>query len=43
MDLGLEVVILPVSDLDRAEEFYEGLGQREDADIVGAKTSAWCS
>ena len=35
MDLKLEVVILPVSDVDRAKQFYEGLGWREDADIVG--------
>jgi catechol 2,3-dioxygenase-like lactoylglutathione lyase family enzyme len=37
MDLKLEVVILPVSDVDRAKEFYTGLGWREDADIVGGK------
>ena len=35
MDLKLEVVILPVSDVDRAKQFYKGLGWREDADIVG--------
>ena len=34
MDLKLEVVMLPVSDVDRAKEFYKGLGWREDADIV---------
>jgi catechol 2,3-dioxygenase-like lactoylglutathione lyase family enzyme len=34
MDLRLEVVILPVSDVDRAKQFYAGLGWREDADIV---------
>ena len=34
MDLKLEVVILPVSDVDRAKQFYSGLGWREDADIV---------
>jgi catechol 2,3-dioxygenase-like lactoylglutathione lyase family enzyme len=32
--LNLEVVVLPVSDVDRAKEFYKGLGWREDADIV---------
>jgi catechol 2,3-dioxygenase-like lactoylglutathione lyase family enzyme len=37
MDLKLEVVILPVSDVDRAKEFYTGLGWREDADIVGGE------
>ena len=35
MDTRLEVVILPVSDVDRAKQFYKGLGWREDADIVG--------
>jgi catechol 2,3-dioxygenase-like lactoylglutathione lyase family enzyme len=35
MDTKLEVVILPVSDVDRAKQFYKGLGWREDADIVG--------
>ena len=33
MDLKLEVVILPVSDVDRAKQFYKGLGWREDTDI----------
>jgi catechol 2,3-dioxygenase-like lactoylglutathione lyase family enzyme len=33
MDLKLEVVILPVSDVDRAKRFYKGLGWREDTDI----------
>ena len=33
-DLKLEVVTLPVSDVDRAKAFYEGLGWRLDADIV---------
>jgi catechol 2,3-dioxygenase-like lactoylglutathione lyase family enzyme len=34
VDLKLEVVTLPVSDVDRAKRFYEGLGWRMDADIV---------
>ncbi|MGY1694384.1 MULTISPECIES: VOC family protein [unclassified Geodermatophilus] len=37
MDLRLEVVVLPVSDVDRAKDFYKGLGWREDADIVGGE------
>ena len=37
MDLKLEVVILPVSDVDRAKQFYTSLGWREDADIVGGE------
>jgi len=35
VDLKLEVVIVPVADVDRAKQFYKGLGWREDADIVG--------
>jgi catechol 2,3-dioxygenase-like lactoylglutathione lyase family enzyme len=33
-DMKLEVVILPVSDADRAKSFYAGLGWRLDADFV---------
>ena len=33
-DMKLEVVTLPVSDVDRANRFYETLGWRTDADIV---------
>lgn len=33
-DMKLEVVTLPVSDVDRAKRFYQGLGWRLDADIV---------
>ena len=32
-DMKLEVVTLPVSDVDRAKRFYESLGWRLDADI----------
>lgn len=35
VDLKLEVVVIPVSDVDRAKRFYEGLGWRVDADFVG--------
>ena len=34
MDMKLEVVVVPVSDVDRAKQFYKGLGWREDADFV---------
>jgi catechol 2,3-dioxygenase-like lactoylglutathione lyase family enzyme len=34
IDMRLEVVTLPVSDVDRAKRFYESLGWRTDADIV---------
>jgi len=33
-DMKLEVVVIPVSDVDRAKEFYAGLGWRLDADVV---------
>ncbi|MFD9002679.1 VOC family protein [Streptomyces sp. NPDC059582] len=33
MDMKLEVVVLPVADVDRALRFYRGLGWRLDADI----------
>ncbi|HUR94257.1 MAG TPA: VOC family protein [Gemmatimonadales bacterium] len=33
VDLKLEVITIPVSDVDRAKEFYEGLGWRLDADF----------
>jgi catechol 2,3-dioxygenase-like lactoylglutathione lyase family enzyme len=32
-DLKLEVVVIPVSNVDRAKEFYGGLGWRLDADF----------
>jgi catechol 2,3-dioxygenase-like lactoylglutathione lyase family enzyme len=35
VDLKLEVVVLPVADVDRAKRFYEGLGWRLDADFAG--------
>jgi catechol 2,3-dioxygenase-like lactoylglutathione lyase family enzyme len=34
IDLKLEVVTVPVSDVDRAKSFYQRLGWRTDADIV---------
>ena len=34
IDMKLEVVVVPVSDVDRAKEFYTGLGWRLDADVV---------
>ena len=33
MDMKLEVVVIPVSDVDRARDFYEMLGWRLDADV----------
>jgi catechol 2,3-dioxygenase-like lactoylglutathione lyase family enzyme len=34
MDMKLEVIILPVSDVDRAKAFYENLGWRLDIDAA---------
>jgi len=34
VDMKLEVVIIPVSDVDRAKEFYANLGWRLDADFA---------
>jgi catechol 2,3-dioxygenase-like lactoylglutathione lyase family enzyme len=34
VDLKLEVVVIPVADVDRAKRFYEGLGWRLDADFT---------
>lgn len=34
MDYKLEVVVLPVSDVDKAKDFYLALGWRLDADIA---------
>jgi len=33
MDMKLEVVVVPVSDVERAKRYYGGLGWRLDADI----------
>jgi catechol 2,3-dioxygenase-like lactoylglutathione lyase family enzyme len=35
VDLKLEVITIPVADIDRAKRFYEGLGWRLDADFSG--------
>ena len=35
MDMKLELVVLPVSDVDRAKAFYEGAGFRLDVDHRG--------
>src|SRR5206468_5761661 len=34
MNFKLEVIIIPVSDVDRAKKFYENLGWRLDADFA---------
>src|SRR5471030_2686489 len=34
VDMKLEIVVIPVSDADRAKRFYGGLGWRLDADFA---------
>src|SRR5262245_8299292 len=36
MQMRLEVVVIPVSDVDRAKQFYARLGFREDIDFAGS-------
>jgi catechol 2,3-dioxygenase-like lactoylglutathione lyase family enzyme len=38
VDMKLEVVVIPVSDVERAKRFYSGLGWRLDADFVVGDT-----
>jgi catechol 2,3-dioxygenase-like lactoylglutathione lyase family enzyme len=38
VDMKLEVVVIPVSDVERAKRFYSGLGWRLDADFVRGDT-----
>jgi len=37
VDMKLEVVVIPVSDVDRAKAFYGGLGWRLDADFTSGE------
>ena len=34
VEMKLEAVVIPVSDVDRAKPFYAGLGWRLDADVA---------
>jgi catechol 2,3-dioxygenase-like lactoylglutathione lyase family enzyme len=47
VDMKLEVVIIPVSDVDRAKEFYKKLGWRLDATpptvVQFTPPGSWCS
>jgi catechol 2,3-dioxygenase-like lactoylglutathione lyase family enzyme len=47
VDMKLEVVIIPVSDVDRAKEFYQRLGWRLDVTPPGVvqltPPASWCS
>ena len=42
VDLKLEVVILPVSDVDRAKRFYGGLGGGWTPISPPVTTGGWC-
>jgi catechol 2,3-dioxygenase-like lactoylglutathione lyase family enzyme len=35
VDFKIEIIVLPVADVDRTKAFYRGLGFREDADFSG--------
>jgi len=37
IDTKIEVVVIPVADVDRTKRFYEGLGWRLDADFTNGK------
>ena len=39
LDTKLEIVVIPVSDIDRAKRFYGGLGWRLDAEFAPVTTS----
>jgi catechol 2,3-dioxygenase-like lactoylglutathione lyase family enzyme len=39
IDMKLEIVVIPVSDVDRAKAFYAGLGWRLDADFAAGDGS----
>ena len=34
VDMKLEIIVIPVSDVDRAKAFYQSLGWRQDAEFV---------
>jgi catechol 2,3-dioxygenase-like lactoylglutathione lyase family enzyme len=42
VDMKLEVVTLPVSDVDRAKRFYQRLGWRLDADFAATAMEPGC-
>ena len=42
MDTKLEVVVLPVSDVDRAKAFYQGLDGGWMPTSAPGRTSGWC-
>lgn len=40
--MKLEVVVIPVSDVDRVRRFYADLGWRLGVDIANDDSSGWC-
>ena len=42
VDLKIEVVVIPVSDVDRAKRFYESLGGGWTPISATVTTGAWC-
>ena len=38
VDMKLEIVVIPVSDVDRAKQFYSNLGWRLDADFAAFRS-----
>src|SRR3954451_3342075 len=38
MDMKLELIVVPVTDVDRSKQFYKSLGWRLDADVVNEET-----
>ena len=42
IDMKLEVVVIPVSDVDRAKRFYLSMGWRLDADFAHGDAGEWC-
>ena len=43
MDLKLEAIVIPVSDVDTAKEFYERAGFNLDVDHQPTRASGSCS
>jgi predicted enzyme related to lactoylglutathione lyase len=39
IDMRFEIVVIPVSDVDRAKHFYSGLGWRLDADFAAGDSA----
>jgi catechol 2,3-dioxygenase-like lactoylglutathione lyase family enzyme len=37
VDMNLEIIVVPVSDVDRAKVFYRSIGFREDVDYACGK------